>query len=47
MIDTDSFDLADADQFYVPDGFRGDFIVGANNEVIAARDCCCFKPSGA
>lgn len=40
MIDEDSFDLADAQsKVYVdPDGFRGDFIVGANNEAIARRE---------
>ncbi len=39
MIDEDSFDLAHAQsEVYVTDGFRGDFIIGANDEAIAARD---------
>jgi hypothetical protein len=39
MIDEASFTRADAQSaVYVEDGFRGDFIIGANNEAITARE---------
>lgn len=40
MIDTGSFDTADSQsKVYVsPDGFQGNFIIGANNERISARE---------
>lgn len=49
MIDAGSFDRADAQSaLYVSGGFRGDFIVGANNEAISARDLIArFNLSGA
>lgn len=39
MIDEASFDVADAQSgVYVTDGYRGDFIIGADNEALSARD---------